>query len=67
MGIQTTGIPAHLLLVNNVAKRLGLSCRTVRYLAQTGAIRAHKAGTKIWKFLATDVDEYRVRREAHYD
>ena len=64
MNTQIIGFGARPLLVNNVAKRLHLSRRMVRYLAQTGAIPAYKAGRKIWRFLATDVEEFRARREA---
>jgi excisionase family DNA binding protein len=67
MGIEATGIPVHTLLVNNVAKRLGLSPRMVRHLAQTGALPARKAGRKIWNFRCADVDEFRDRRAASHD
>jgi hypothetical protein len=58
----TSSIPRP-LLVHHVARRLGLSCRMVRHLAETGALRAHKAGSKIWNFLPADVEEFRMRRE----
>jgi excisionase family DNA binding protein len=54
------------LLVNNVASRLGLSCRTVRHLARKGKLRAYKSGQKIWKFLAKDVEEFQACREARH-
>jgi hypothetical protein len=38
----------------------------VRYLAETGKLRATKSGRKIWTFLPDDVDEYRAWREARY-
>ncbi len=64
MSTQIVEFLARPLLVHHVAKRLGLSRRMVRYLAQTGALPAYKAGLKIWKFLAADVDEFQARREA---
>jgi hypothetical protein len=55
-----------LLRANNVARRLGLSCRMVRYLAQTGQLRAFKVGMKIWWFVANDVESYKRLRDARY-
>jgi excisionase family DNA binding protein len=53
------------LFVNNVAKRLGLSRRMVRHLAETGELPAEKGGKKIWLFRSVDVDAFRARREAN--
>ena len=61
-----TELPARKLLVHNVARRLRISPRTVRHLAQIGELRGHKAGPKIWQFLPADVDEFRRRREGRY-
>ena len=47
------------LLVHHVAKRLGVARRTVRWWAETGHIRAHRAGVKLWTFREADVDERR--------
>jgi excisionase family DNA binding protein len=63
---QLGGLVARPLLVHHVAKRLGLSRRMIRYLARRGTLRAHKAGPKIWQFLAADVDEFRMRREVRH-
>ena len=57
---------AHRLLVHHVAKRLGISRRMVRHLAQKGELRGHKAGRKIWQFVVTDIEAFRTRREARY-
>jgi excisionase family DNA binding protein len=54
------------LLVHHVAKRLGISPRMVRHLAETGELPAYKAGRKIWRFLASDVEECRARRDLRY-
>jgi excisionase family DNA binding protein len=54
------------LLVNNVARRLGLSRRMVRHLAKTGQLRAQKLGKKIWTFVPADVDEFQARRETRH-
>jgi len=51
-----TDLSERALLVHHVAKRLGVSCRTVRYWAATGRLRAHKDGPKIWKFTLADVE-----------
>jgi excisionase family DNA binding protein len=51
------------LQVPHVAKRLGLSRRTVRYLAKTHKLRAFKVGKKIWHFLPKDVEDFQARRE----
>lgn len=55
------------LRVNNVAKRLGLSTRMVRHLAQKGVLRAYKHGIKTWRFIAADVEAFRSLREQKYD
>ena len=47
------------LLVHHVAKRLGVARRTVRWWAETGRIRAYRAGVKLWTFREADVDELR--------
>jgi DNA-binding transcriptional MerR regulator len=52
------------LSAHHVAKRLGLKPRMVRYLAQTGVLKATKSGIKIWKFDPADVEDLRLRREA---
>lgn len=54
------------LLAHHVAKRLGLSSRMVRYLAETGKLHGVKSGKKIWKFLAAEVEEFRAQREARH-
>ena len=50
--------PSRPLLVHHVAVRLGLSRRMIRYLAETGQLRAHKLGKKIWVFCPDDVAEF---------
>ena len=54
------------LLVNNVAKRLNLSRRTVRHLAKTGKLPARRIRVKIWQFRAADVEEFKARREGRH-
>ena len=54
------------LLVHHVARRLRLSRRMVRYLAETGQLRGFKEGRKIWQFFVADVEELRLQREARY-
>jgi excisionase family DNA binding protein len=51
------------LLVHHVAKRLSLSCREVRHLAQLGKLPGFKPGRKIWRFRRVDVDLYLAMRE----
>jgi excisionase family DNA binding protein len=53
-----------LLLVHHVAKRTGLSRRTIRHLAQRGKIPAFKLGPKIWGFDPRFVDMYAEKRHA---
>ena len=50
------------LLVNIVARRLNLSHRMVRHLAQAGKLKAHKEG-KLWVFDSETVEQERRRRE----
>jgi excisionase family DNA binding protein len=54
------------LLTNIVARRLSLSRRTVRHLAQKGALKGQKRGKKLWQFLEEDVEAFRIQREALY-
>ena len=49
------------LRVNNVARRLGKSERTVRWLAGTGAVPAFKIDKKSWGFWPEDVEAHRCR------
>lgn len=51
------------LQVHHVAKRLGLSRRMVRHLAETRKLRAFKVGKKIWYFFPKDVENFRAWRE----
>ena len=51
------------LRVNNVRKRLGLSERAVRYLAETKRLPAFKIDKKSWGFRVEDVERYRLARE----
>jgi excisionase family DNA binding protein len=51
------------LFVNNVAKKLSLSCREVRHLAQLGKLPGFKPGRKIWRFRKVDVELYLSLRE----
>lgn len=48
------------LYVNNVARRLNVSERTVRYWAANGRIPAIRIGVKIWRFRPIDI-EFRPR------
>jgi excisionase family DNA binding protein len=43
------------LHVRQVAARLNVSERTVRWYAQTGQLRARRAGAKLWAFDDADV------------
>jgi hypothetical protein len=52
------------LLTHIVAKRLSLKNRTVRHLAQSGALKGQKRGKKLWHFLEEDVEAFRINREA---
>ena len=52
------------LRVNNVARRLQLPERTVRYLALTNRIPAFKIDRKSWGFWPEDVELYRLSLEA---
>lgn len=58
--------PGRPLLVHHVAKRLCLSRREVRHLAQRGRLPAFKIGKKIWGFHEANVDAYRTSREAQH-
>jgi Helix-turn-helix domain len=58
---------SHPLLVHHVARRLDISPRMVRHLAETGELCGFKMGRKIWRFLIADVEDLRARREARYD
>ena len=49
---------ARVLLVHHVAKRFGVSPRTVRWWAATGRIVAFKRGPRIWYFRETDVTNF---------
>jgi len=51
--------PDRSLRANNVARRLGVTDRDVRYLAATGKLRGFKIG-KLWFFLETDVIKYQA-------
>ena len=51
------------ILVHHVARRLGLSRRMVRNLAETARLPGVKVGRRIWQFLPRDVEEFRARRE----
>lgn len=53
----------HCLRVNNVARRLNLKERTVRWLAKTGVLPAHKIDRKSWGFWPEDVEAHRRRME----
>jgi excisionase family DNA binding protein len=54
------------LLAHHVAKKLGLSRRMIRHLAQSGSLKARKIGKKIWQFTAADVEQFQVSRESRY-
>jgi excisionase family DNA binding protein len=58
--------PDRPLLVHHVAKRLCLSRREVRHLAQRGKLPAFKIGRKIWGFHKVNVDAYNAVREAQH-
>lgn len=49
------------LLVHHVARRLGVSPRTVRYWAKNGQLPARKIGPKIWTFRVEDVEAFGKR------
>lgn len=53
----TSPHPDRRLRVNNVAKRLGVSERDVRYHAAKGKLHGFKVG-KLWFFWESDVLEY---------
>jgi excisionase family DNA binding protein len=47
-----------LLRVNNVARRCGVSCRTIRSWADSGLLPATKRGPKLWFFKESDVNDF---------
>jgi hypothetical protein len=49
-----------MLLAHIVARRLGVSPRTVRWWAETDRIRARRRGVKLWEFAEPDVETKRV-------
>jgi hypothetical protein len=51
------------LLVHHVALRLGVSCRTVRWWAETDRLPGRRANIKIWLFDPIDVEMFAVRRQ----
>jgi predicted site-specific integrase-resolvase len=53
-----------LLFVHHVARRLGVSCRTVRWWARTGQIPAFRLHVKVWAFYEGDVLAFAARRDA---
>jgi excisionase family DNA binding protein len=50
-----------LLRVAHVAKRLGVSPRTVRYWAEVGELKGFKIGHREWRFREQDIVEYQER------
>ena len=60
-------VPRKQIRTNNVAVRLNLSIRMVRYLAETGKLPARKVGMKIWYFDIADVEFYLIQRLALAD
>ena len=50
--------PARVLLVHHVARRLGVSNRTVRWWAETGRVPGRRLNVKIWVFAELDVIEF---------
>jgi hypothetical protein len=63
-GVMITGIATRRLPLraNNVAKRLGMKERNVRYLAETKKLIAFKIDRKSWGFWPEDVERYRSQR-----
>ncbi len=55
-----------LLRVDQAAKILERSPRTVRYHAQRGSLKAVRKGRKILYFYDADVYEFKVRLELYY-
>lgn len=54
------------LLTHIAAKRLSVSERTVRHLAQKGVLNGQKRGKKLWEFREDIVEALRIMREARY-
>lgn len=50
-----------LIPVHHVARRLGVSERTVRNLAARGDIPAFKLGPKLWRFRRRDIEALAAR------
>lgn len=50
------------LRINNVAKRTGVSERTLRHWAATGRLPAKRAGKKIWVFDPDAIKAFMRRR-----
>jgi hypothetical protein len=53
-----------LLLAHHVAKRLGVSARTVRWWAETHRLRGFRLRVKIWAFDVRDVEAFAAARLA---
>lgn len=51
-----------LLLTHHVARRLGVSSRTVRWWAQTRQLRAVRVGLRVWAYYPSDVEAFAVNR-----
>jgi excisionase family DNA binding protein len=51
-----------ILHANNVAKRIGVTERTVRHMAAHGRIPAFKSGRRAWSFYAADIDAHIAMR-----
>ena len=55
-------MPETLLTIEQVAKQLGVSTRTVRRIMEADEIKAFKIG-KRWRFTQSEVDAFLVRQQ----
>lgn len=64
--IDTFATPRRLLTVGNVAKRLSVSERTIRYWAELGELPGFKIGpgNKLWRFDPGAIENYLKGRES---
>ena len=60
--VSAPAVYGRMLRVHIVASRLSVSPRTVRWWAKTGRLAALKQGPRIWLFLETDVEAFRIGR-----
>lgn len=63
MSCPTSPTKGRVLRVNNVARRLRVAYRTVRWYAESGQLAAFKTGPRSWSFHEADVIAFAARRD----